>query len=72
MENHFHFTFRQTSGKWKALEDGPWVLSKELLVLADFDGSRALDEIEFSFILIRVTKLPMGLMNKAQTMGCLS
>lgn len=34
------------------MEEGPWMVSKELLVVADFDGSKTLDEIEFSFIQI--------------------
>jgi hypothetical protein len=36
------------------------------LVVAEFDGSKTLDEIEFASIPIwvRVAKLPMGLMNR--------
>ena len=43
------------------------MVSKELLVVADFDGSKTLDEIVFSFIPIRVrvANLPMGLMNRS-------
>lgn len=66
-ENLFLFTFHQPSGKRKALEDGPWAISKELLVVADFDGSKSIDEVEFSTIpiWIRVDRLPMGMMNEA-------
>ncbi|OEL27947.1 hypothetical protein BAE44_0011034 [Dichanthelium oligosanthes] len=66
-DNHYLFTFHQASGKRKALEGGPWTLSKELLVVSDFDGSKSLEEIEFFFIPIwvRITKLPLGMMNKA-------
>lgn len=43
------------------------MVSNELLVVEDFDGSRTLDEIEFPSILIwvRVANLPLGLMNRA-------
>jgi len=39
-------------------------------VVADFDGSKSLDEIDFSFIPIwpRISRLPMGMMNKAVAM----
>jgi hypothetical protein len=49
-ENKFLFTFHQASGKKKALEEGPWNLSKELVVVADLDESKNLDEIEFTHI----------------------
>ncbi|CAD6258122.1 unnamed protein product [Miscanthus lutarioriparius] len=54
-ENIFLFSFNQAS---------------ELLVVADFDGSKSLDEIDFSFIPIwpRISRLPMGMMNKAVAM----
>lgn len=65
-ENHFLFSFHQAAGKRKALEEGPWMLSNELLVMADFNGSKTLEEIEFSYIPIwvRVTNLPLGLLSK--------
>lgn len=64
-DNFFLLIFGQAAGKRKALEEGPWMISKELLVVADYDGSKTLDEIDFSFIPIwvRVANLPMGLMN---------
>lgn len=72
-DNCFLFTFLQASGKRRALDDGPWMISKELLMVSDFDGSKSLDEVNFSSvqIWIRIERLPMGSMNKvvAQTLG---
>jgi hypothetical protein len=53
--------FNQALGKRKALEEGPWMIPNELLVVADFDGSKSLDELNFSFISIwiRVSRLPL-------------
>ncbi|CAN6268705.1 unnamed protein product [Urochloa humidicola] len=64
--NFFLFTFHQSSGKRKALDDGPWVIEKDLMVVADFDGSQTLDEINFTSIpiWIRVEKLPLGMMDR--------
>jgi hypothetical protein len=61
------FTFNQAAGKRRALEDGPWMFGKDLVVMADFDESKALDELEFIYIPIwvRISKLPFGMMNKA-------
>lgn len=66
-DNVFLISFNQASGMRKALEDGPWMISKEVLVVAEFDESKSLDEIDFSFvpIWIRVERLPLGLMNKS-------
>uniref|UniRef100_K3ZNG2 CCHC-type domain-containing protein n=1 Tax=Setaria italica TaxID=4555 RepID=K3ZNG2_SETIT len=66
-DNCFLLTFSQATAKRRALEEGPWMISNEALVIADFDGTKSLDEIIFSFIpiWIRVARLPMGLMNKA-------
>lgn len=68
-DNCFLFTFPQAAAKRRVLKDGPWMISKEVLVVADFDGTKSLDEIDFSFIpiWIRVARLPMGLMNRATT-----
>jgi hypothetical protein len=43
------------------------MISKELLVVTDFDESKSLDEVDFSSIpiWIRIGCLPMGLMNRA-------
>ncbi|CAO2149240.1 unnamed protein product [Urochloa humidicola] len=66
-ENHFLFTFHQAAGKRRALEDGPWMSGKDLVVMADYDGSKTVEEMEFNFIPIwvRVFKLPLGLMHRA-------
>jgi hypothetical protein len=37
-DNRFLITFLQGSEKWRALEDGPWIVGRDLVVLADFDG----------------------------------
>lgn len=65
-DNCFLFTFFQAAGKRKAMEDGPWMISKEILVVADFDVRKSIDEVEFTSvpIWIRVARLPMGMMNK--------
>jgi hypothetical protein len=49
-DNVFLISFNQTSGLKKALDDDPWMISKELLVVTEFDESKSLDEIEFSFV----------------------
>jgi len=49
-ENHFLVTFLQSSRKRRALEDGPWMISKDLVVMADFDEAKTLDEMEFNLI----------------------
>jgi len=43
------------------------MFGKDLVVLAEFEGAKTIDEITFTSILIwvRVSKLPLGLMNKA-------
>jgi hypothetical protein len=65
--NVFLFTFLQTSGKSKALDEGPWMFNKELLVIQDFDPNKALEDYEFNQmpIWIRIFKLPLGKMNWA-------
>jgi hypothetical protein len=65
-ENMFLFTFNQAVGKRRALEDGPWMFGKDLVVMADFDESKSLEELEFIYIPIwvRISKLPFGIMNK--------
>jgi hypothetical protein len=66
-ENIFLFTFLQESGKRKALNEGPWTFNKELLVMQDFDPTKALEEYEFNSIPIwvRVFKLPLGAMERS-------
>ena len=63
-ENHFLFTFHQVSGRAKALEEGPWMVSRDLMVVTEFDGSKILEEITFTSvpIWVRIMKLPLGMM----------
>ena len=65
-EKKFVITFLQESGKRKALDEGPWMISKELMVVADVDRRKTLDEIDFVLvpIWIHIMNLPIGLMNK--------
>jgi hypothetical protein len=65
-ENIFLFTFKQESGKRKALEEGPWMFEKELIIMEDFVPSKRLGEYEFSTIPIwvRVFGLPLGMMDR--------
>jgi len=66
-ENHFLFTFHQASGKRRALEEGPWMFGRDLVVMTDYDPNKTVEELEFFFIPIwvRVLKLPFGMMKKA-------
>jgi hypothetical protein len=66
-ENLFLFTFHQADGKRRALEDGPWMFGKDLVVMMDLDEMKAIEKMEFVYIPIwvRVMKLPFGMMNKA-------
>lgn len=65
-ENHFLITFLQVSRKRCALEDGPWMISKDLVIMEDFDESKTLEDMEFSHVLmwVRVSSLPFGMMDK--------
>ncbi|KAK1696956.1 hypothetical protein QYE76_013653 [Lolium multiflorum] len=64
--NVFLITFKQESGKRRALEGGPWLAGKDLLVLEDFVENKTLDEYEFRFfqMWVRVSNLPLGRMNR--------
>jgi hypothetical protein len=66
-ENIFLCTFHQESGKRKALNDGPWMFSKSLLVVEDFVLSKTLNQYAFQSvpIWIRIFLLPLGDMNRA-------
>jgi hypothetical protein len=66
-ENQFLFTFHQATGKRRALDDGPWMFSKDLVVMMDLDESKAIEEMEFVYIPIwvRVLKLPFCMMKRA-------
>lgn len=48
------------------MENGPWMFGKDLIVLAEFDRAKRIDEIAFTSIPIwvRVSNLPLGMMNK--------
>jgi hypothetical protein len=65
-ENVFLFTFHQSMGKKKAVEGGPWMFDKALLVMEEYDASKAIDEYEFNKIPIwvRIFKLPLGMMSR--------
>lgn len=58
-EKCFLFTFLQPKGKHRALEDGPWMFGKGLVVMVDFDERKTLEEIEFAYILIWVRTMKM-------------
>lgn len=64
--NHFLFTFHQLAGKKRALDDGPWVFGKDLIVMVDFDGRKRLEDVNFEIIpmWIRVSRMPLGVMNR--------
>ncbi|KAM0913236.1 hypothetical protein ACQ4PT_012296 [Festuca glaucescens] len=66
-DNIFMFTFMQASGKRKALDNGPWNLNNELVVVMDFDPNKTIEEYMFDTIpiWIRVFKLPLGRMDRA-------
>ena len=66
-DNVFLISFNQASGLRRALDDGPWMISKELLVVTEFDEAKSVDEFDFSVVPIwmRVERLPLGLMNRA-------
>nr|AAP53315.2 retrotransposon protein, putative, unclassified [Oryza sativa Japonica Group] len=70
-ENHFLFTFHQASGKRRALEDGPWMFNKDLVVMIDLDETKLIEDMIFAFvpIWVRAMKLPLGLMTKETGMA---
>jgi hypothetical protein len=43
------------------------MFGKDLVVVAEFDGGKTIDEVDFNFILIwvRILKMPLVFMNKA-------
>lgn len=52
-ESHFLVTFYQASRKKKAMEEGPWMVGRdleELVVVAEFEASKTLEEIAFTSI----------------------
>ncbi|CAD6336404.1 unnamed protein product [Miscanthus lutarioriparius] len=66
-DNVFLISFNQASGLRRTLDDGPWMISKELLVVTEFAEVKSVDEFDFSIVPIwmRVERLPLGLMNRA-------
>nr|XP_020171375.1 uncharacterized protein LOC109756956 [Aegilops tauschii subsp. strangulata] len=64
--NRFLFVFREEAGKRKALDGGPWMFNKKLLVIEDFNPSKTLEEYQFKFtpIWVRLYGIPMGSMCK--------
>ena len=38
--NHFLFTFLQAAGKKRALEEGPWMFGKDLVVMVDYEEEK--------------------------------
>ena len=64
--NTFIFSFHQESGKRKALEDGPWMFEKDLVVVEDYDPGKRPEDYEFNEIPIwvRVFSLPLDMMNE--------
>ncbi|KAE8808757.1 LRR receptor-like serine/threonine-protein kinase FLS2 [Hordeum vulgare] len=64
-ENLFVFTFNQESGKRRALEDGPWMFEKDLMVVEDYDPGKSPEDYEFNEtpIWVRIFNLPLGMMN---------
>ena len=49
-DNVFLISFNQASGLRRALDDGPWMISKELLVVTEFDEAKSVDEFDFSVV----------------------
>ncbi|KAE8781356.1 LRR receptor-like serine/threonine-protein kinase FLS2 [Hordeum vulgare] len=66
-DNVFIFTFKQETGKRKALEDdGPWMFENDLVVMVDFVPSKRIDQYVFVEVPIwfRVLGLPLGKMEE--------
>ena len=65
-DNRFVFIFKQESGKRKALEDGPWMFDKELVVVEDYDPAKRIEDCDFDEIPIwvRIFNLPLGMMHE--------
>lgn len=49
------------------MEDGPWMFGKDLIILAEYDGAKRVDEIDFTSIPIWVSlKTPL----RVDEQGC--
>jgi hypothetical protein len=46
-DNVFMFIFLQPSGRRKAVEDGPWKVGNDLLVVEEFVPEKSLDDYAF-------------------------
>lgn len=55
----------EESGKRKAIDNGPWMFDKDLVVVEEFDPSKRIEDYAFNNIPIwvRVFNLPLGMMN---------
>lgn len=64
--NRFLFTFHEEAGKTKALNNGPWIFNKSLVVVHNFNPAKSLDEYELKHtpIWVRVYGIPMGSMSR--------
>lgn len=47
-DNHFLITFKQASSKRRAVDEGPWVVGKDLIIVAEFDCSKTSDGMNFN------------------------
>jgi hypothetical protein len=56
-ESQFLFTFHHIACKRRALEDGPWMFGKDLVVMMELDEMKAVEEMEFVYIPIWVRVL---------------
>ncbi|KAM0838851.1 hypothetical protein ACQ4PT_060704 [Festuca glaucescens] len=65
-ENIFLFNFYQAGGRKKAVESGPWMFEKDLIVMEEYDPNKTAEQYEFNSIPIwvRMYKLPLGMMKK--------
>lgn len=63
--NQFLFTFHQEFGKRKAIEGGPWMFYKDLIMVEEYVLKKRPEDYEFNNIPIwvRVYNLPLGMMN---------
>lgn len=69
--NTFLFTFLQASGKFRVLDEGPWMFNRDLLVMTDFDPHKTVEELEFNTIplWVRISSVPVGKMNRSTAEG---
>jgi hypothetical protein len=62
--NCFLFTLDQASRKRRAIEDGPWMFGKDLIVVVEFYGKKRLKDIRFERIPICLRESGMQLLEK--------